>query len=261
MWSICQQLMMERVEAMMRAATMTRTTPRTTTFRLQVWHTHVHTLSRSLPHCLTLSLSVCIGKTEIAATMRAVAQDAKANDSRDRVAAADRADMAARAAASRGRAIVAICIGSSCVCGKRPCVGGVNMEHYQNNDQRCKTCECCLIHRIFDPEKGKRKWDPKIKGGCCARAPMPCPHNDPKLKENAARLGNDDAFMDRDINEEKFDDFAEPMSGSSEEDGAENEPAYRARGQVRGVSSRVSSRRQQYEAQYRQKVSLVRQEM
>jgi hypothetical protein len=203
-----------------------------------------------------------LAKSETAARLRAVAQEARTNDRRDRVAAADHADMAASATASAGRAIVAKCTDSNCICGQAPCAGGINVEHYMPNALRCGRCECCFLHRIFvDTDRGrKRRWNPEIKGGCCGRAPTPCPHVDPKNNQNSAKLGDDNAFMDRDIDESNFDDFEEPTSEPSEDERQNNEPANGLLRGGGGAAVRLSSRRQQQEARRRQNVLRLQQE-
>lgn len=154
--------------------------------------------------------------------------------------------------------------GHSCVCGKLPCAGGINQEHWQPNQLRCKTCECCVLHRKFDPEKGRKIWNNsgrQRKGGCCARrADLACPHNDPTQNQDSARLGNDDSFMDRDIDESRFDDFEEPMSEPEEEREEEGGSTDRRRGAAGGRGS-MSSRREKKEAQHQQNVAQVRQQM
>ena len=144
--------------------------------------------------------------------------------------------------------------GNSCGCGRVPCTGGINQKHWLPNQLRCKTCECCIVHRKLDPETGRKVWNnggrPNNSGGCCGRHSVPCPHVDPTQNQDSAKLGNDDSFMDRDVDESRFDDFEEPMSESAGRWGS-----------TAGGGSRVSSRRQNKEARHLQNVAQARQQM
>ena len=158
------------------------------------------------------------GAATRAQKMRAVASEARANDSRDAVAAADRASMRDT---------------SGYAASKKLKKGD---KHWLPPSLRCKACSCC-----------------RAKLGCCSRAPEPCPHvaggnrYDPTQNQHRNVLGDDNAFMDRDIDEDDFDDFEEPTSEPEEEEEAAAAPP------------RKSSRREEATAKHEQEVARLRQ--
>lgn len=165
-----------------------------------------------------------------AQSMRALAQDARANDSRQNVAADDAASMREAAAAAAGS------------CDITP----PGDPRWFPNQLRCRICSCCLRHR----GPGGKGWTNKSNksGGCCSRAPVACKHVDPKYNQDSEMLGNDDTFMDRDVDETGFDDFEEPTSEPEE---SEDE----------ALKVRSSSRRQAASAQRAQKVQKAKQDL